>query len=167
MRRLLPRSLRSRLILSFGLLIFITVSLAGFTTVLLVKTEQEKAARQRYELLSLSVSARSAILEAANLPPEQIQSVLEREYDVRILLLDGDAAVIEDSGETLVNSRIEELEQQGLRASSLNDVRSQPLVRKYSSGPEDLLLFLSAQGPVVAFPGSNALAVPKYQPVVA
>jgi signal transduction histidine kinase len=30
-----------------------------------------------------------------------------------------------------------------------------------------LLLFLSAQGPVVAFPGSNALAVPKYQPVIA
>jgi signal transduction histidine kinase len=167
MRRLLPRSLRSRLILSFGLLIFITIFLAGLTTVYLVKTEQEKAARQRYELLSLSVSARSAILEAANLPPEEIQRVLEREYDVRILLLDGDAKVIEDSDETLVNSRIEELEQQGLRAGSLNDVRSQPMVRRYTSGPEDLLLFLSAQGPVVAFPGANALAVPKYQPLIA
>ena len=167
MRRLLPRSLRSRLILSFGLLIFITVSLAGLTTVLLVKAEQEKAARQRYESLSLTVSSRSAVLEANNLPPERIQEELERQFEVRILLLDNDTTVIEDSGETLVNARIEELEQQGIRASSLDDVQSQPLVRKYSRGPEDLLLFLSPQGPLVAFPGSNALAVPQYTPVIA
>ena len=94
MRRLLPRSLRSRLILSFGLLIFIAIFLAGLTTVYLVKTEQEKSAKERYELLALALEARSAVLEGAGLPPERIQEELERQFDVRILLVDQDDRMV-------------------------------------------------------------------------
>jgi hypothetical protein len=52
MSRLLPRSLRARLILSFGLLIFITVFLAGLTTVYLLREQQERNARERVGLLA-------------------------------------------------------------------------------------------------------------------
>ena len=47
MRSLLPRSLRSRLILSFGILIFLSLFLAGTTTVYLLKAEREKTAREK------------------------------------------------------------------------------------------------------------------------
>ena len=163
-RRLLPRSLRSRLILSFGLLIFISLFLAGTTTVYLLKTQQEKSARERVGLLAVPVTLRAAVLEASGLEPDEMQRVLEDEFDVRILLVNGDT-IIGDSGQTLVGERIAELGEQGLAARPLSDVRYS--VRRYKQGPEDLLLFLSPQGPIAALPGASALGVPQYQAIVA
>ena len=64
-RSLLPRSLRSRLILSFGILIFLSLFLAGTTTVYLLKAEREKTAREKIGRLATTIGLRSAFLEAS------------------------------------------------------------------------------------------------------
>ncbi len=164
-RSLLPRSLRSRLILSFGLLIFISLFFAGTATLYLLKTEQDKAALERVGLLTLPVTLRASVLEFSGLGPSEMQEVLEDEYgekyNVSILIFDGDT-IVADSGQNLIDARIEGLAQQGVSAGRLEDVSYR--VRK---GPENLLLFLSPQGPVAALPGASALVVPKYEAVVA
>ena len=109
-RKLLPRSLRARLILSFGLLIFIALFVAGTTTVYLLKEQQQKRAQERVGLLARPVALREAILEASGASPAQIQNVLEQEYGVRILLIDADGKVVSDSmdrlrGATLTSRR--------------------------------------------------------------
>src|SRR6476661_5331974 len=101
MRSLLPRSLRSRLILSFGILIFLSLFLAGTTTVYLLKSEREKTGR-----LATTIGLRSAFLEASGASPAQIEAILEQEYDARILLLDKNATVVTDTGKTLAGATI-------------------------------------------------------------
>ncbi len=167
-RKLLPRSLRSRLILSFGILIFLSLFLAGITTVYLLRQQQEKAAQERVGLLALPVMLRSAFLEANGLTPDQILSVLEQEYaqkyDVRVLLIDG-ATVVGDSGQTLLGETITQLGQQGVPSRPLSDLRYQ--MERYHQGPDDLLLFISSQGPAIALPGAPNVFVPEYQAAVA
>src|SRR5580765_8397541 len=90
-RMLLPRSLRSRLILSFGVLIFLSLFRAGTTRVYLLRDQQEKSARERVGLLAEPIAQRAAILEATGATPPQIEQSLEDEYDVRILLVDRNA----------------------------------------------------------------------------
>ena len=101
MRKLLPRSLRFRLILSFGVLIFISLFLAGTTTVYLLAAEQENTALERVGRLAEPVALRAALLEAAALKPAEIEEALKQEYDIRILLVDRNSTVVSDTGETL------------------------------------------------------------------
>ena len=79
-RKLLPRSLRSRLILSFGILIFLTLFLAGSTTVLLLRDEQAETARERVGRLAEPVALRSVFLEASGATAAEIETVLYEEY---------------------------------------------------------------------------------------
>ena len=165
-RKLLPRSLRARLILSFGALIFLTLLLAGFGTVLLLKAEQERSARQQVGLLTEAVARRAIILEANGLRPDEIQSMLQDEYDVRILLVDSEATVVGDTGETLRGTKINDLERQGLPARPLSDLRFR--VQRYRQENNALLLFTTPQGVVATLanaPGAGVF-VPQYQAVV-
>jgi two-component system, OmpR family, sensor kinase len=167
MRKLLPRSLRARLILSFGALIFLTLLLAGLGTVLLLKAEQERSARQRVGLLTEAISRRAIILEANGLKPQQIEETLQAEYDVRILVVDNEATVVGDTGETLRGTRISQLERQGLPARPLSDLRYR--VQSYRQENKALLLFTTPQGVVATLasaPGAGVF-VPQYQVVVA
>src|SRR5688572_8350955 len=106
MRSLLPRSLRSRLILSFGILIFISLFFAGITTVYLLKNERENTAREKIGRLATTIGIRSAFLEASGASPSQIEAILEQEYDARILLLDRNATVVTDTGKTLAGAQV-------------------------------------------------------------
>ena len=76
MSRLLPRSLRVRLILAFGFVIFLTVFLTGLTTVYLLREQQERNARERVGLLAELVAMNSAFLEVQNATPMQIRDAL-------------------------------------------------------------------------------------------
>jgi two-component system OmpR family sensor kinase len=163
--KIIPKSLRARLILSFGVLIFLSLFLAGTTTVYLLKKEQEKTARERVGRLAEPIALRSAILEANGETPAQIQDTLEEEYNVRILLVDRDATVVGDTGRTLRGQTISELQNQGLPARPLPD---RYRVQRVQRGPENLLLFFtSPQGVVAAVPGVGGVLVPRYQAVVA
>ena len=129
-RKLLPQSLRNRLILAFGVLIFFSLFLAGFTTIYLLKTEQERAARDRVGRLAEPVAQSAAFLQANGITdPNELQAVLEEEYAVRILLIDGDATVVADSGQTLRGETISQLIAQGVEARPLEETQipRQPL----------------------------------------
>ena len=164
-RKILPRSLRSRLILSFGILIFLSLFLAGSATFFLLRDQQQTAARERVGLLTDEVILRAFVLEASGLSAEAIQATLEEEYNVRILLVSGNR-VVGDSGKTLLGETIAALSQQGVPARPLSDLRYR--IHRVSRGPENLLLFLSPQGSVFAtIPGIRNVFVPEYQAVIA
>jgi signal transduction histidine kinase len=143
--RLLPRSLRVRLILSFGALIFLSLFFAGTATVYLLKEKEESNARERVGLLAEPISLRAAFLEANNptASPEQIQTVLVEEYPgVRILLTDRAGFVLQDSADKLDGSVITQVSE---------DYRDSPGDPRYHSnhwqGPEDdLVLFWTPRG---------------------
>ncbi len=167
-KKLAPQSLRSRLILAFGVLIFLSLFLAGSTTIYLLKSAQEKNARTKVGLLTEPVSLRAAVLEYQGLSAAEIQGVLEeqyQQYDIRILLIDRDATVVGDSGQTLRGQKISELAQQGVQARPLSDLRYR--VQPFRRGGDDLLLFTAPKiGPVVMQPGGPAF-LPQYEPVIA
>jgi signal transduction histidine kinase len=164
-RKLLPISLRVRLILSFGLLIFLSLFLAGIATVYLLRAEQERTARERVGLLAEPVALRAAQLEASGLTnAAQIQSVLETEYNVRILLVDGDATVRGDTGETLRGVTLRELAMQGVPARPLDQ---RWMMQRYRGHGDNLLLFTTPRGVIAALPGLPVAFVPRYQAVIA
>ncbi|HWC29589.1 MAG TPA: HAMP domain-containing sensor histidine kinase [Dehalococcoidia bacterium] len=135
---LIPRSLRFRLILSFGLLIFVSLFLAGTFTVYLLREQAQERAEEKVGLLAEPVALRSAFLELSGASPAQISEVLNDEYpDVRILLVDNDAMVVADTEDTLRGSSVSQVIGGAPSANSeIEDARYQ--VR---SGPEDLLFF--------------------------
>jgi signal transduction histidine kinase len=161
-KKLVPQSLRSRLILAFGVLIFLSLFLSGTTTIYLLKTEQEKAARERVARLAEPVAQAATYLQASGFTdPDVIQQALEDQYDVRILLIDTDATVVADSEQTLRGQTIQELADRGIPARPLDDSRFR------FHGPEDIVIFTSSRGTFAAVPGMPVAFVPKYQAVVA
>ena len=167
-RKLLPRSLRSRLILSFGILIFLTLFLAGSTTVLLLRDERAETARERVGRLAEPVALRSVFLEASGATAAEIETVLYEEYGgegVRILIVDANATVVRDTGETLQGTTIAQLSDQGLRARPLETLRFR--VQRLQTEPGNLLLFTSPEGIFATVPGLRGAFVPRYRAVVA
>jgi signal transduction histidine kinase len=162
MRKLVPQSLRSRLIVAFGVLIFLSLFLAGTTTIYLLKNEQEKAARERVARLAEPVAQAATYLQANGFTdPQVIQQALEQQYDVRILIVDTDATVVADSEQTLRGQTIDELAERGIQARPLDDLRFQ-INRSHG-----LVIFSSPRGSFAAIPGMPVAFVPKYQAVVA
>jgi signal transduction histidine kinase/uncharacterized protein (UPF0333 family) len=164
-RNLLPKSLKVRLILSFGLLIFLSLFLAGIATVYFLRDEHERNARERVGLLAEPVALRAAALEASGMTnPAMIQAALESEYNVRILIVDGNATVVGDSGETLQGVTIRELAEQGVPARPLDH---RWMMRPYRGGGDNLLLFVTPRGVIGAVPGTPVAFVPRFQAVIA
>jgi signal transduction histidine kinase len=139
--RLLPRSLRSRLIVSFGLLIFVSLFLAGTFTVWLLKAQQEEREEEQVGLLAEPVALRAAFLEWGIGPfPKQIASVLQAEYPgVRILLIDSSNWIVADTAKTLEGSQVTQFsDDAGTNLPGPDELRYEK-----RRGPEDLLLFYS------------------------
>ncbi len=161
MSRLLPRSLRLRLILSFGLLIFVTLSLGGTATVYLLREQQEQAATERVGLLAEPIQRRDGELEFIGGTPKQIVDILRSEYPgVRILLVNNSGFVEADSAEdALTGQTISQI------ARSEGSVANESLryqVQALRRGPEDLLLFTSTR-----YGRIGIQITPKFQTVVA
>jgi signal transduction histidine kinase len=136
--RLIPRSLRFRLILSFGLLIFVSLVLAGTFTVYLLRDQARERAEEKVGLLAEPVALRAAFLELSGASPPQISQVLTEEYPgVRILLVDHVGMVIADTEDTLRGSSVSQvITDAGDDDHAISDSRYQ-----VKRGPEDLLFF--------------------------
>ena len=161
MSRLLPRSLRLRLILSFGLLIFVTLFMAGSATIVLLRQQQEDAAVERVSLLAEPMARRAGELEAIGGTPKQIIDILGAEYayeNVRILLVNGAGVVEGDSAGALTGQTISQI------VTAVEEVDEDLRVRiQTSRGPEDLLLFSSTRyGRTIITPFT-----PRFQTIVA
>jgi len=145
--RLLPQSLRSRLIVSFGLLIFVSLFLAGTFTVWLLKEQQEDREEEQVGQLAEPVALRAAFLELAIGPyPRQIASVLQEEYPgIRILLVDRARWVVADTAKTLEGSQVAQLAPDtGTTLGKQADLRYHK-----RRGPEDLLFFYATPTGIV------------------
>ncbi len=167
-RKLFPRTLRSRLILGFGLTIFLSLFLAATATIYLLRAEQEKTAREKVGRLAEPVALREAFLESQGITsPTEIQEILEAFYGVRILIIDRDATVVGDSGKTLRGQIISELAGKGVPARPLGDDRYR-VQRFHPPGSSSLLLFTSqTTGLVATIPVPGGTVVPRYQAVIA
>jgi signal transduction histidine kinase len=161
--RLLPRSLRSRLIVSFGLLIFVSLFLAGTFTVWLLKEQQEDREEEQVGLLAEPVALRAAFLELAVGPyPEQIASVLRSDYPgIRILLIDRRNWVVADTSATLVGQQLSEI---GLNSNDPAVPQQEDFRYSKRRGPEDLLLFYNTPRGILPV---NVSFTPEFQTVVA
>ena len=135
--RLIPRSLRFRLILSFGLLIFVSLVLAGTFTVYLLRDQARERAEEKVGLLAEPVALRSFLLELSGAPPFDISRALNEQYPgVRILLVDRSGMVVADTQGSLRGSSVSQVISAEPGDSSISDSRYQ-----VKRGPEDLLFF--------------------------
>ena len=164
MSRLLPRSLRLRLIFSFGVLIFVTLFLAGSATIYLLREQEENSASERVGLLTEPIANRAGELEAIGGTPKQIIDILRSEYgNVRILLVNGNGVVEGDSSNNALQGQtISQILTSDEQLEVNEDLRYR--VQSLQRGPEDLLLFTSTRsgrpGPIIQF-------TPSLQTVVA
>ena len=182
-RNLLPRSLRARLIFSFGVLIFLSLFLAGTTTVYLLKQQQEATAREKVGRLAEPIALRAAFLEAGGSNPQQIEQALQQEYDVRILLVDRrDGSVVGDTKGTLrgatISQQVAQVSQsqpgQPAQPTPAPDAAQPPrrpgdprfLVQRLQQPSDNFLLFTASPVRSIRLPGIG-IFVPAYQAVVA
>lgn len=153
MSRLLPRSLRLRLILSFGLLIFLTLFLAGTATVYLLREKEQATASERVGLLAEPITLRAAELEAIGGTPEQIITILRAEYPaVRILLAARNShLVVADTAENGLQGRT--LSQIAMaEGDSQVDRNVRYSVQHMREGPNNLVLYIYTRtGPIELF----------------
>ncbi len=166
MSRLLPRSLRFRLIFSFGLLIFVTLFLAGSATVYLLRQQQEEAATERVGLLADPMSRRAGELEYIGGTPKQIIDILKSEYSyegVRILLVDSNDVVVGDSAnDALKGQTLSQISSADGNSEVNEDLQYQ--VSTLNRGPDDLLLFTTTR---YGRPGYVIPFTPTLQTIVA
>ena len=161
MSRLLPRSLRARLILSFGFVIFLTVFLTGLTTVYLLREQQERNASERVGLLAELVALNSAFLEVQGATPMQIRDALIEQYPgEQILIVDSVGRVVADTAGTLQGQTIAQVAE-GAGDSHTGDDRYWS--EKWQDAPgKDVLFFVANRGRL-----EPAVFTPEYRPVVA
>jgi signal transduction histidine kinase len=159
--QLIPRSLRFRLILSFGLLIFVSLFLAGVFTVYLLREQAQERAEEKVGLLAEPVALRSFLLELSGATPSDISRRLNEQYPgVRILLVDRSGMVVADTEGSLRGSSVSQVisaEPGEENDSSISDSRYQ-----VKRGPEDLLFFYATPRGFVPI-----TVTPAFQTVVA
>ena len=162
MSRLLPRSLRARLILSFGFVIFLTVFLTGLTTVYLLREQQERNARERVGLLAELVALNSAFLEVQGATPTQIRDALIEQYPgEQILIVDPTGRVVADTKGTLQGQTITQVAEGTGTIHTEGDDRYWS--EKWQDAPgKDLLFFVANRGRL-----EPAVFTPEYRPIVA
>ncbi len=105
-------SLRARLLASFGLVIALSLSAAGFVSVWLLRDEQAVSAEKRIGRLVEPLSRRLLQLQLIGAPPERVaeeMAAYARFYEVRVLLVDNAQLVTLDTNlrDPLVGQQLE------------------------------------------------------------
>ncbi len=109
------RTLRTRLILAFTIVIALTLFLAGSTFVYILREYQSQLRANQLAEIALPLSYQVAILDGAGATLEQIAGFLEMQatdLEVRILLMDSQRRVVVDTGKKLEGKQIDLTEQQ-------------------------------------------------------
>lgn len=104
------RSLRSKLVASYALVILLCLLLAGSGFVYFVRDYQRQIKLNQLADLALPLSWQVRLLERAGAPPDQIALFLRdraSELEVRALLVDPTGLVVEDTEGTLRGDRIQ------------------------------------------------------------
>ncbi len=140
------RSLNSRLLVAFALVIVLSLAISAAGTLLLLRGRQEQSAEERVGRLAEPVALAAALLQQANVDQTEIDNAVRdyaRSFDVRILLINGTGQVVFDTGSRLTGSTI-----------NVFSDPSQPIITRgnaqfrkanFSSEGERLVLFAPAQ----------------------
>lgn len=158
------RSLRSKLIVSFIFVIFLSLLLASAASVFLLREYQTRIRLGQLENIAGTMSMQARLLERAGASPTQIALFLQdqaKEVGVRILLLDPDGMVIEDSQEEMRG-------QQVLLPSNLQRQNRPvyPFVYRGNDG-QNLFLIISGPRPLSSFNERFLNRAPAYSLVLA
>lgn len=135
-------SLRARLIVSFAVVVALAVFLAGVGALLLLRDEQQSAARERYGRHAEPINERVAsLLELGYARAEVEAYLLERSatLGLRLLLIDEDLLTVFDSAQELDGEYILSFEDPNLRLVTDNGARYKSTT--YDAGGIDLTLF--------------------------
>lgn len=140
-------SLRARLLLSFSVVIGLSLVAAGFVTVWLLRDQQAVNAEARIGRLVEPISQRMLQLQLAGAPPERITEELgayARFFDVRILLVDRDHHVTLDTNlkTPVVGEEIEEWDRHPIAPAGPTEAFRSTRVRLHG---QDLILFSPAR----------------------
>jgi signal transduction histidine kinase len=140
------RSLSSRLIAAFAVVIALSLVVAGVGSLFLLREQQEEAAEERVGRLAEPITLGVALMEMADLSEQDIVGVLDgyaRRFDARILLLDTEGRVVSDTEAGLTGETIGAFE--GLTVASADGDLLRFRKARYSGDEGNLLLFTSAR----------------------
>jgi signal transduction histidine kinase len=140
------RSLSSRLIAAFAVVIALCLVVAGVGSLFLLRDQQEEAAEERVGRLAEPITLGVALMELADLSEEDIADVLDgyaRRFDVRILLLDKDGRVVTDTEAGLTGETIAAFER--LTGASADGDLLHFRKARYRGDEGNLLLFASGR----------------------
>lgn len=156
-----------RLITAFTVVIGLSLVVAGLGSFLLLRDQEEDAARERVGRLAEPIAAQVALMDLSGSTPQEIQTYLDgyaNRFGVRIVLLDGQWRVVGDSHESLLGLDLSVVNDPSLEVVQVGSARFRTL--KYGTEEGNLLLFVSPETGL----GSTAdriLAASEYRPVIA
>ncbi|MBI4571455.1 MAG: HAMP domain-containing protein [Chloroflexi bacterium] len=147
------RSLSTRLLFAFTFVILLSLALSAIGTLFLLRDQQQQAAKERVGRLAEPITLAVALMEQAEIDPEQIQLSTQAyadAFDVRVLLVDATGQVVADSESRLAGQTVDvfgdpsaAVTQSGSAAVTQSGSASFRTAQ-YTGGGEDLLLFAPA-----------------------
>jgi signal transduction histidine kinase len=136
------KSLSSRLLLAFALVIVLSVALSGLAAVLLLRDQQREAAEERVGRLAEPINLAVALLEEAGIPPVAIQNAIDdyaASFDVRVLLVNENGLVVGDTESRLTGGTVDLF--RGTDVGVTRRGTAEFRMAEYDESDEDLLVF--------------------------
>lgn len=142
----MPRSLSSRLLLAFALVIVLSLGVSAVGTLLLLRDQQRSAAEERVGRLAEPITLVVALLEEANVSQAEIQSAIEdygESFDVRVLLVDDRGYVVGDTESRLTGRTIDVFHDPRVPVRQAGSAKFR--MAGYDANGEALVLFAPAE----------------------
>ena len=137
------RSLRAKLVVSYSLVILLCLILAGSAFVYLLRGYQKQLKLNQLGDLALPITWQVRLLESAGATPAQIAPFLSEaasEQNIRILLVDPNGVVLDDTSGTMQGQRVQAFSSWKSRDTSPNDHERVTIVQSSAQG----LVFIAA-----------------------
>ena len=135
------RSLSSRILLAFTVVIVFSLTLSGIGTLFLLRDQEEEAAEERVGRLAEPLNLAVALLEQQDVSAGEIQNTVvdyAQSFDVRVLLVDGAGRIVFDTDAQLRGQTIDAFLQPG-EVTERGSVEFR--MADYGEGGDGLLLF--------------------------
>lgn len=140
------RSLSSRLLLAFALVIVLSLALSAVGTLYLLRDQQQQAAEERVGGLAEPITLAVALLEQAGVDDTEIQNAAAgyaQSFDIRVLLVNVDGHVVLDTDSRLTGRTVGVFLDPDVRVVNRGNAHFR--MAGYSGDGEDLQLFAPAR----------------------
>jgi two-component system, OmpR family, sensor kinase len=139
------RSLRSKLVFSYGIVILLCLILAGSAFVYLLRGYQRQIKLNQLGDLALPITWQVRLLERAGASPDQMASYLQdraAEQGIRILLVDPNGVVLTDTSTSMIGQKVQAFSDWQSQKDGSNELDHVTIVQSDAQG----LVFISASG---------------------